>query len=72
MITFLKLFSPGAVPKCSNSFKVVDYISRVLASSYCAVNPWICFFFVRDFTRELGVMCKRKRHHAVYKLRTEK
>ena len=62
MISFLKLFCPGAIPKCNSSFKVVDYIYRVLASSYCAVNPYICFFFVRDFTRELGVMCKQKHH----------
>ena len=64
VISFLKLFSPGAVPKCNSSFKIVDYVSRVLASSYCAVNPCICFVFVRDFTRELGVMCKRKRHQS--------
>ena len=65
VITFMKFFSPGAIPKCNLSFEVVDYISRVLASSYCAVNPWIYFFFVRDFTRELGVLCKWKRRHAV-------
>lgn len=69
VISFLKFFCPGAIPKCNISFKVVDYISRVLASSYCAVNPYICFFFVRDFTRELGVMCKRKR---LVQLKTEK
>ncbi|XP_020606426.1 prokineticin receptor 2-like, partial [Orbicella faveolata] len=43
VISFLKLFSPNTVPKCNNSFKVLDYVSRVLASSYCAVNPCICF-----------------------------
>ena len=61
VIACLKLFSPGSVPNCNNSFKVVDYVSRVLASSYCAVNPCICFMFVRDFSRALSVMCKRKR-----------
>ncbi|XP_078372078.1 prokineticin receptor 2-like [Oculina patagonica] len=63
-INFLKIFSPEKVPKCSKSFKVVDYISRVLASSYCAVNPWICFIFVRNFTRELSIICKRKRQRS--------
>ena len=60
VIELLKLFSPGAVPKCNFSFEVVDYVSRVLASSYCAVNPCICFIFVRDFSRELRGMCKHK------------
>ena len=58
---FLALFSPEAEPKCSKSFKVTNYVSRVLASSYCAVNPCICFIFVRTFSRELKIMCKRKR-----------
>ena len=62
--TFLKLFPPRAVPKCNSSFKVVEYVSRILASSYYAVNPSICFFFVRDFTRELCVMCERKRYES--------
>ena len=61
VIAFIYLFSPEKVPKCSKSFEMVDYISRVLASSYCAVNPWICFIFVRSFTRELSRICKRKR-----------
>lgn len=59
VIRFLKLFSPWLVPKCNIIFNVVYYISRVLASSYCAVNPWICFIFVPKFSRELSVMCKR-------------
>ena len=61
VIHFLKLFSPETVPKCSKSFKIMDYISRVLASSYCAVNPCICFIFVRSFSRELSVMFKRRK-----------
>ncbi|KAL9972598.1 hypothetical protein ACROYT_G018934 [Oculina patagonica] len=62
---FLELFYPEVVPKCSKSFEVVYYVSRVLASSYCAVNPCICFIFVRRFSRELKVMCKRKRQQSV-------
>ena len=64
-ISFIKLFSPKTVPKCNKSFKVLDYVSRVLASSYCAVNPCICFIFVRSFSRELKSMCKRKRRRSL-------
>ena len=60
VISFIKLFSPTTVPKCNRGFKVLDYISRVLASSYCAFNPCMCFIFVRKFPRELMSMCKRK------------
>ncbi|KAL9972592.1 hypothetical protein ACROYT_G018926 [Oculina patagonica] len=60
-----ELLSPEAVPKCSKSFELVYYASRVLASSYCAVNPCICFVFVRSFSRELKIMCKRKRQQSV-------
>ena len=65
VISFLNLFSPEAVPKCSKSFMIVDYISRILASSYCAVNPWICFIFVRKFSRELSIICKWQRQRPV-------
>ena len=65
VISFIKLFSPKTVPKCNNSFKVLDYVSRVLASSYCAVNPCICFIFVRSFSRELKSMCKGKRRRSL-------
>ena len=64
-ISFIKLFSPKTVPKCNMNFKVLDYVSRVLASSYCAVNPCICFIFVRSFSRELKSMCKRKRRRCL-------
>lgn len=60
VLFFLKLISPGTVPKCSKFFEVVDYISRVLASSYCAVNPCVCFVFINSFSRELSILCKRK------------
>ena len=56
VISFIKLFSPETVPKCNKSFMVLDYISRVLASSYCAINPCICFIFVRRFSRELKIV----------------
>ncbi|KAL9972586.1 hypothetical protein ACROYT_G018920 [Oculina patagonica] len=72
VIAFLELFSPGAVPKCNIGFEVVDYVSRVLASSYCAVNPCICFIFVRDFSRELRIMCKRKRRQPSINGRSER
>ena len=71
-IAFLILFSPGAVPKCNITFMVVDYVSRVLASSYCAVNPCICFIFVKDFSRELRNMCELKRQQPVVNNRNEK
>ena len=73
VISFIKLFSPKTVPKCNRGFKVLDYISRVLASSYCAVNPCICFIFVRSFSRELKNMCKRKRRRSltIRKVRVE-
>ena len=45
VITFLGLFAPGTLPVCNRFFLVIEYISRVLASSYCAVNPFVCFLF---------------------------
>lgn len=60
VISFIGLFSPKTVPKCNKSFIVLDYVSRLLASSYCAVNPCICFIFLRSFSRELKSMCKCK------------
>ena len=61
---FLKLFSREAVPECNRSFEVSYYVSRVLASSYCAVNPWMCFIFVRSFSHELKIMCNRNRQQS--------
>ena len=73
VISFIKLFSPKTVPKCNKSFIVLDYVSRLLASSYCAVNPCICFIFLRSFSRELKRMCKCKRRRTltVRKVREE-
>ena len=65
VISFMKRFSPETIPKCNTSFKILDYISRVLASSYCAFNPCICFIFVRRFSRELKNLCKRKHQKPV-------
>ena len=59
VINFLRLISPATLPKCSKSFEIVDYISRVLASSYSCVNPCLCFIFLRIFSRELSALCKR-------------
>ena len=56
-ISFIKLFSSETVPKYNRSFKILDYISRVLASSYCVVNPCICSILVLSFSRELKNMC---------------
>ena len=60
-IFFLELFVPETLPKCSYSFKVVYFAAIVLASSYCAINPFICFMFLRNFRTQLIIMCKMKR-----------
>ena len=60
-IFFLELFVPETLPKCSYSFKVVYFAALVLASSYCAINPFICFMFLRNFRTQLIMMCKMKR-----------
>lgn len=44
--------------KCSKGFKILDRISRVLASCYSAVNPCICFIFVQSFSRQLRALCR--------------
>ena len=59
VFAFLDLFSLRPVSKCNKSLKVVRNISRVLATSYCAVNPCICLLFLRNVSRELRAMCKR-------------
>ena len=61
VIYFLELFAPGTLPACNRIFMVIGYGSRVLASSYCAVNPFICFLFLRNFRGELGNICKRRK-----------
>lgn len=59
VFAFLDLFSLRPVPECSKIQKVMQYISRILASSYCAVNPCICLIFLRNFSRELSKICKK-------------
>ena len=61
VIYFVELFAPGTLPACNRIFMVIGYGSRVLASSYCAVNPFICFLFLRNFRGELGNICKRRK-----------
>ena len=70
VISFIKLFSSEVVPKCNRIFTVLDYVSRLLASFYCAVNPCICFIFVHSFSRKLKNMCKRKHQQPVVASRT--
>ena len=60
-IFFQELFVPETLPQCSYSFKVVYFAALVLASSYCAINPFICFMFLRNFRTQLIIMCKLKR-----------
>ena len=68
VMTFLKFF--GAHPKCSQVFDVIFEISHWLASSYCAVNPIICFVFLRNFQAELRILCGLRRNHVPAKART--
>ena len=68
VMTFLKFF--GAHPKCSQVFDVIFQISHWLASSYWAVNPIICFVFLRNFGAELRILCRLRRNHAPAKART--
>ncbi|XP_022806188.1 gonadotropin-releasing hormone receptor-like [Stylophora pistillata] len=59
-LTAVFLFSPWLVPKCSKIFKMMLYLSHILASCYCAINPWICLFFIPRLFRELKVMVHRR------------
>ena len=68
VMTFLKFL--GAHPKCSQVFEIIFEISHSLASSYCAVNPIICFVFLRNFRAELRILCRLWRNHAPAKART--
>ena len=66
--TLLKFFDVH--PKCSQVFNVIFEISYWLARSYCAVNPIICFVFLRNFRAELRIMCRLWRNHVPAKTRT--
>ena len=61
VIIFLGLFAPGTLPACNRTFLVIESVSRVLAASYCAANPFICFIFLRNFRGELRNICKRRK-----------
>ena len=63
VINFLRLFNPSTLPACSHIL-ITEYVSLLLAWSYCAVNPFICFIFLRDFRRELGNIPKRRKRGA--------
>ena len=64
VITFLELFAPSILPTCNRVVEVTAYISRVLASSYCAFNPFVCFIFLRNFRGELCIIFKRRKRHS--------
>ena len=68
VMTLLKFF--GANPKCSQVFDLIFQISHWLAGSYCAVNPIICFVFLRNFQAELRILCGLRRNHVPAKART--
>ena len=53
VILSLQLLAPDTLPKCSYAFSVVYSVSMLLASSYCALNPFICFMFLPSFRSEL-------------------
>ena len=65
VITVYNQLSPDAHQNCNKVFRVVHHISRVLASSYAAVNACICFIFVQGFAQQLSAMCRRKRPRSV-------
>lgn len=60
VISFINLISPWVVPNCNKSFMAVSYIAHLLASCYCAVNPWLCFLFIPRFFCELRVMTGKR------------
>lgn len=63
VVKFLKLFVFSSTP-CSHMFRLVEYSGILLTSCYCAVNPSICFFFLRNFRGQLRQMCKLTRRGA--------
>ena len=67
VITLFRLLAPETLPKCSYSFIIIEFISIMVVSSYCAVNPFICFSFLRNFRGELRIMWKGKRRRGPIK-----
>lgn len=63
-ISLLDIFIPEKLPKCNYLFKAIYQVSHVLMISYSAVNPFICFIFLRNFRNELRHICKRRKRNA--------
>ena len=63
-ISLLKYFIPEKLPQCNYLFKAIYQVSHVLMISYSAVNPFICFIFLRNFRNELRNICKRRKRNA--------
>ena len=63
-ISLLKVFVPEKLPQCNYLFKAIYQVSHVLMLSYSAVNPFICFIFLRNFRNELRNICKRRKRNA--------
>ena len=63
-ISLLKVFVPEKLPQCNYLFKAIYQVSHVLMISYSAVNPFICFIFLRNFRNELRNICKRRKRSA--------
>ena len=65
VIIIFKMFAPNALPKCSYVFGVVDNVSHLLTSCYCAINPLICFIFLRNFRGQFMTICKPRRRRSL-------
>lgn len=63
-ISLLDFFIPEKLPRCNYLFKAIYQVSHVLMISYSAVNPFICFIFLRNFRNELRNICKRRKRNA--------
>lgn len=62
VIAFINIFSTSLILTCNKSYMVVSYIANLLASCYCAVNPWVCFIFIPGFSRELRIIIQNQNH----------
>ena len=66
-ISLLDFFIPENLPQCNYLFEVIYHqVSYVLMISYSAVNPFICFIFLRNFRNELRNICKRRKLNAYH------
>lgn len=63
-ITLLDFFIPEKLPKCNYLFMAIYQVAHVLMISYSAVNPFICFIFLRNFRNELRNICKKRKRNA--------